>query len=511
MLIKCSVCGEQFEDIISYQHLSKHKLSVKKYKELYGPNTAPNFDWKEYIKSKNSHRKGVPLSSAHRQSLNDAFALREKKYQSGQLIRASYSMSDQNKKLHSDRMKKFATENPNIVSERVKKAQATRKLSGPGNRSGSTLTEESKQKISQSLKILGKRIQQETLEKYSAVAKQQNITIINRAETTVFLKCNQCQFEFSRSLQLFQPNKFQEELCPVCFPKHSGPTSKAEQEIADFLSSLKCGAVITRCRDIISPRELDIYLPEHKLAIEYCGIYWHSEVAGKKGQHYHREKWEQCKQKQIKLITIFEDEWKNHKDLICSMLRHQVKQKSNTKVYARKCQILKIDSKLSSEFLNKNHIHGSAAAEIHLGLYYNNQLVYVMSFTRHNISRNNTQNWEIQRMAGLINVAVVGGASKLFNYFTKTYNPENMISYADLRWFTGNSYQHLGFSLSQNTKPGYWYIDRNFTSRKHRYSLRKNKFDDQNLTEWQNRQLQGWDRIWDCGHAKWIWQKNGRE
>jgi hypothetical protein len=70
----------------------------------------------------------------------------------------------------------------------------------------------------------------------------------------------------------------------------------------------------------------------------------------------------------------------------------------------------------------------------------------------------------------------------------------------------------MGFKFSSTSKPGYWYIGKNYTERKHRYSLRKNKSDDPALTVWQNRQAQGWDRIWDCGHAKWIWQKeNGQD
>jgi hypothetical protein len=512
MPISCAVCGETFDQIIDWKHLQKHKMSVKKYQELYGANTAQDFDWAEFIKSKNQHRKGVKLSDEHRTKLKQSFQLREEKYRSGELTRPIHSVSEENRQLHSKRMIEFAKQNPEIVSERVKKAQATRKAGGSGNRAGAKLKEETKQQISKSLLIAGAIKQQQTLDKYREIAKDQNIIISNRDKTTLFLECNSCNTHFSRSLQLLQPNKFQEKLCPVCFPKLQGPTSKAETEIVDFLNEIGVNNIVTRCRDIITPRELDIFLPDHNLAIEYSGIYWHSELSGNKGQFYHQEKWQNCRNQNIQLLTIFDDEWAANAPLIKSMIKNKINKNIQNKIFARQCQISVIESKKSAVFLNQNHIHGAAAAQLHLGLYYNDHLVYVMTFTKNNISRRNTQTWEIQRMAGSIDTLVIGAASKLFSYFVKNYNPGEVISYADLRWFTGESYRHLGFKFVSNSKPGYWYTDKNYTTRKHRYSLRKNVNDNTSLTEWENRQAQGWDRIWDCGHAKWTWTKeNGQD
>jgi hypothetical protein len=512
MPIICAICGEIFENIIDWRHLQQHKMSVKKYQELHGPNTADGFVWADYIRSRNQHRRGVKLSTEHCNKLKQSFRSREEKYRSGELIRATRTVSAEIRQSHSERMTEFARQNPHAVSERVRKAQATRKSRGPGNRLGSAHSDETKQKIKNSLLVQGERERQKTLEKYRELAQNQNITLLGREKTTVFFQCQICTAQFTRSLQLLQPSKLQSELCPICFPKFPGPVSKAENEIVVFLQELGIEQIVTRCRDVIPPQELDIYLPQYNLAIEYCGIYWHSELSGHKGPGYHQEKWMRCRDQNIQLVTIFEDEWRSKSAVVKSMIRYKIHQLHRCRVFARQCRICTIDSKTSSEFLKQNHIHGSAAAQVHLGLYHQDQLVYVMTFTKNNISRRNTQTWEIQRMAGSCDTLVVGGATKLFSHFIKTHCPTQVISYADLRWFTGSGYQHLGFSFSSNSKPGYWYVDKNYTTRKHRYALRKNKNDNPELTEWQNRQAQGWDRIWDCGHAKWIWKKeNGQE
>lgn len=126
-----------------------------------------------------------------------------------------------------------------------------------------------------------------------------------------------------------------------------------------------------------------------------------------------------------------------------------------------------------------------------------------MTFNNSNPSRKG-KIWEINRFANIADTVIVGGASKLFNYFINTYTPPEVLSYADMRWSTLNAvYKHLGMELMYISTPNLWYI--NGTHRIHRYSLRKNKDDDQSLTTQENRKLQGFNWIWDCGHAKWKW------
>lgn len=513
MPITCKICGEEFENIIPYQHLSKHKITVSKYREQHGPNWAPDFDWKKFIQEKQAHRRGKKLSEEHVEKLKKAFEQREQKYQTGELVRTSRTFSAEQRDQASLIKKQYAETHPDKVKLWIAKAHKTRKHNAqsglkPYHR-GWKQSPELKQKIKNSLAKHRERQKNQTLIDYQSKLDAIGINITGRDGSTVFFLCQNCNYSFDKSLQNLQNKKFREDFCPNCQIVHKHH-SQAETEIFELMHShypmTKMGD-----RSQITPYELDIWIPDLNIAIEYCGLYWHSELAGAKSSDYHRNKLERCRAKGIRLVTIFEDEWKHRKDTVLNML-NRLLQVPSKPVYARKCQIRELPGKTGKEFLEENHIHGHAAASYYLGLYLAEQLVYVMSFTKNNISRNNQGIWEIQRMAGLNGYQVPGAASRLFKYFLSRYNPDQVISYADLRWFTGDSYKNMGFEKTSDTKPGYWYIDFNHGQRKHRFSLRKNKDDNASLTEWQNRQLQGWDRIWDCGHAKWVWQKqNGQE
>ena len=95
---------------------------------------------------------------------------------------------------------------------------------------------------------------------------------------------------------------------------------------------------------------------------------------------------------------------------------------------------------------------------------------------------------------------IVGIASKLLKYFERNYIWTRIFSYADRRWSDGNVYYKLGFKFTGKIKPNYWYIKNN--KRKHRFSLRKLKGDPKDITEWELRKSQGWNRIWDCGNLR---------
>lgn len=130
-----------------------------------------------------------------------------------------------------------------------------------------------------------------------------------------------------------------------------------------------------------------------------------------------------------------------------------------------------------------------------------------MTFSKGNHSRKG-KGWEIDRYCSKSGIQVVGGASKLFKHFIRDVDPDTVISYADLRYGTGNVYEKIGFIHDSDTVPNYWYF-KNHLQRHHRFSLRKGAVDgdDPNKTEWENRVNQGWNRIWDCGSRKFIWNK----
>jgi len=104
---------------------------------------------------------------------------------------------------------------------------------------------------------------------------------------------------------------------------------------------------------------------------------------------------------------------------------------------------------------------------------------------------------------------VIGGAGKMLKYFIKKYNPTRIISYADRRWSNKNDafYTKIGFNLVSVTRPNYYYTS-NYFAREYRFKYRKNNLSkllqkyNPILSEWENMQLNGYDRIWDCGCLK---------
>jgi hypothetical protein len=270
--------------------------------------------------------------------------------------------------------------------------------------------------------------------------------------------------------------------CPVC---NTG-RSQGEYEMGKFISDLGF-IIIKNDRTIIYPLELDIVIPELKIAIEYNGVYWHSDKF--KDKFYHINKTNAAKAKGYQLIQIFEDEWLYNQEVVKSMLRHKLGCTEN-KVYARKCEIVELDE--DKDFLNQYHIQGPCSSSIKLGLKYKDELVAVMSFGK---SRFNKQyDWELLRYAS--KDCVIGGAGKLLAYFRKKYVNTSIISYCDLRYSTGELYKSIGFKFSHISDPSFRYY--NETESLSRYQVMKMKKSHKQMLE------DGYEKIFDCGCLAFV-------
>ena len=289
-------------------------------------------------------------------------------------------------------------------------------------------------------------------------------------------------------------------------------SSSYELELVNWLTQHQIQCEMNR-RDIIAPYELDIYLPEFKLAIEFNGLYWHSENF--KSKNYHLNKTQKCEEKGIRLVHIFEDEWLQKRST-CLDLISRFLGLNQVKIMARKCEIKEISNKEGKKLFENNHLQGNAFATVNIGLFYENDLIQVMTF-RHPRYNKNVE-WENIRCNNKFGYQVVGGVQKLWSYFLKTYHPITVVSYCDKRWFTGETYKKLGFELSHTTPPQYHYTD--FENRWHRSVFIKRKcvakakllgYLDTELKGLSERQMAkeilDLARIWDCGHGAWIWKR----
>jgi len=302
-----------------------------------------------------------------------------------------------------------------------------------------------------------------------------NIIDINLDNNLYLMSCDCGQnHQFEITFSLYKSRKqFATNFCTICFPLYKNNISQLEKNLLNFIKENYDEEIIINSKSIIKPLELDIYLPELNLAFEFNGVYWHNEL--NKHKNYHKMKSDMCDEKDIQLIHIYEDDWVYKQDIIKSMICNKLG-KSSGRIFARKTEVKKInDNKLVRTFLNENHIQGYVNSSIKLGLFYDNELVSLMTFGKLRKNMNsisdNENEYEMLRFCNKLNTSIIGGASKLFKYFTVNFNPKNIISYADRSYSNGNLYNQLGFDLSHITAPNYYYVVDDI--RKYRYGFRK--------------------------------------
>jgi hypothetical protein len=306
----------------------------------------------------------------------------------------------------------------------------------------------------------------------------------SRQNQYLYVRCKKCSFEMTKTLQAFERGS----LCTKCHPFTS---SQAELEIIDFIESCE-KKVIKNDRKTIAPLELDILIPENNLAIEYNGLFWHSDF-NDYPRDRHRTKTKKCNDQNINLLHIFSDEWLTKKDLVQSMIKNRLG--IFEIVGARKCIFKKISSKESERFFNENHISGFVNGCWHGALFYNDEIVLAMSLRKPR-QKKYAGSVEIARLATKKNFKVSGGASKILKYVKKEIRDQydSIISYCDLSYGNGRVYEKIGFELISEIKTNYWYTDGIF--RFDRFKFRANNGKSEKEVAAENKVA----RIYGCGN-----------
>jgi len=284
--------------------------------------------------------------------------------------------------------------------------------------------------------------------------------------------------------------------------------SSGESEIYEFVKSMNFECEANTRPTFMEGRELDILIPSQNLAIEFHGLVHHSlrPVFGPKDyskiQNQHLIKYKLCKVNGIKLIQIFEDEWRDKRSIIESVLTSKLG-KSPKVVYARNCKIKELESSVSKDFFNKNHVSGYTGAKYRYGLYENDVLVSAISFRSTWNKSYGERVIEIARFASSLNTQVVGGFQKLLKHGTsvlKSYGYEKILTYADCRFGSGDVYLKAEFEHLGHTGSNYFYEKNGI--REHRFKHRK---DNTKLgTERDQNELQGWYAIYDAGSEIYL-------
>ena len=320
--------------------------------------------------------------------------------------------------------------------------------------------------------------------------------------------CKEKCFKLTRN-QYYNRISHNIELCPIKNPLCISSNTSIEIFIKELLDKYNI-EYKSNSRSILGSKELDIYIPSKKLAIECNGCYWHSE-SKKPNNSYHIVKMRECEKRGIQLIQIWED-WIIHKPEIVKSLVLSKLGIYEDRIYARKCVLREVPVAECTNFLENNHLQGSVNGSIRLGLYRdNNELVSIMVFGKKRKSVNGTSSndtYELYRYCNKKNIQVLGGASKLFTYFVKNYNPIQIESFSSNDISNGGLYKILGFTKEPKISRSYWYINSTM-HRMHRFSFRKSELIkqgfDSSLSESQITESMGLLKIYDSGQSKWTW------
>lgn len=288
--------------------------------------------------------------------------------------------------------------------------------------------------------------------------------------------------------------------------------SSFHTEVLNFIcTELGIQGVVCNDRTTLAGLEIDILIPHMKIGIECNGVYWHSETAGRKAPSYHLNKTVAATAAGIRLLHIFDSEWFGVKRPQIEAKLRNILHKTIKKAHGRRCDIVPLTTAQERAFISANHLQGYAASSYCIGLEHNGAIVAAMSFAKPRYT--NKHAWELLRYCTASDTVVHGGFSKLLRHFVKVHEVNELISYCDRRWSVGNVYVTNGFALCGESPPAYYYhndgrtLQNRVKFQKHKLATLLETYSTE-LTEWQNMQCNGYDRIWDCGCLTYIWKNN---
>lgn len=289
------------------------------------------------------------------------------------------------------------------------------------------------------------------------------------------------------------------------FKRHIQPIDTSIETYIKTLLDKYNISYISGNRTVLNGLELDIYIPDKKIAIECNGCYWHSDKYKDKNYHYNKKRL--CDELDIQLLTFWEDQINTKPNIVSSIILSKLGIYEK-RIYARDCIIKDISSLDSSIFLNDNHLQGNIHSKIRYGLYYKDELVSIMTFgSSRRCTNSQNKTWELYRYCCKQNTQIVGGASKLFKHFIKTQQPTEIISFSSNDISNGELYSSLNFEYVSNSL-SYWYVKNNI--RYHRYNFTKSKLVeigyDSSKSESQIMKELKYYKIFDSGQSKWIWK-----
>jgi hypothetical protein len=312
---------------------------------------------------------------------------------------------------------------------------------------------------------------------------------VNDASQCIKVECITCNEQTTSSLRRLQYGR-----CFNCDPGGS----ITQHEISSWIKNTLNVNVKPNNRTVIQGEhrlaELDIYIPDHNVAIEYNGLYWHCSLH--KSDNYHSNKTISCASSGIRLIHVFEDEWRDKQPIVKSIIKHSLGLTIN-KTHARKCTVAFLTTKQRKQFFNDNHIDGDTAATVAIGLFNSSNEIVAAISLRHPFHKKYDESIEVARMCTSIDTVVQGGLSKLTSEakkWAKDNGFKKLLSYVDTRLGSGKSWVDSGWIKLNETTPRFWWTD--FHDRFNRFKYKADK--SRGMTEAQVAAEANVVKIWGC-------------
>ncbi|MDP9645461.1 PDDEXK family nuclease [Paraburkholderia caledonica] len=239
--------------------------------------------------------------------------------------------------------------------------------------------------------------------------------------------------------------------CPLC--ARARRASRGEKELAEWIESL-CLEMRRNDRRALDGFEIDIYLPDRNLGIEYHGAYWHRDDAL---QHprFHEMKALRAEKKGIRLLTVWDFHWATQREKVQQYLRHQLGISDSRRRDARACIVVETTAQRAAMFHQMHRLSGPPiSASLHYALEDEGRLVACMSFGRTTSRcRSAPDEWDLLSFS--TDGIVRGGASRLFAAFIRKHKPKTVWSFADRQHFGSALYEMLGFTKAGRVTADY--------------------------------------------------------
>lgn len=279
---------------------------------------------------------------------------------------------------------------------------------------------------------------------------------VSRQRQYLEFKCVKCGTIQPKTLQAFERGS-------RCYTCHPISKSNWELEVYNFVKLISSDAV-SGDRSVISPKEIDIYVPSKKFGIECHGLYWHSEGSPRGetiDKRTHLKKLELAQAVSVRLLQLFEDEWRDKKIICQSMIRHRLGVTEH-KIGARNLNVVKLTSSERKLFFENSHISGDVPASQAWGLKRDDKIFAAISVRKPRQAKKYPETLEVARYSTCPNYSVPGGLQKLFKEVFKHARSEGIkkiMTYVDKRIGDGHGYKKSGFDLVGSTGIDYSYTD----------------------------------------------------